>query len=184
MVAGHYDLLTVTALRLLSVRYQPTEGAKVSTWERLFMLHELPAQGVSISAIAGQTGLGRNTVRRHPAAISGCLVVVFRVRMRVNAHPEEGFHRGLQGGHFFFQVADPLAQFAVVVIDTFIQSVDTLIQSVDRLSSPSIRLSSPSIRLSSPSIRLSRRCSNVSIRPPRAMPTAIIAMVSGVMEAL
>lgn len=72
----------------------------------------------------------RKTVRRHPAAISGSLVVVFRVRMRVDAHPEEGLHRGLQGGHFFFQVADPLAEFAVVVIDTFVQSVDTFVQSL------------------------------------------------------
>ena len=38
------------------------------TWERLFMLHELHAQGVSISAIARQTGLDRKTVRRHLAA--------------------------------------------------------------------------------------------------------------------
>ena len=55
--------------------------------------------------------------------MSGGLVVVFRIRMWVNAHPEEGFHRGLQGGHFFFQVAEPLAQFAVVVNDTFIQAL-------------------------------------------------------------
>ena len=32
------------------------------------MLHELHAQGVSISAIARQTGLDRKTVRRHLAA--------------------------------------------------------------------------------------------------------------------
>ena len=38
------------------------------TWERLFMLHELHAQGVSISAIARRTGLDRKTVRRHLAA--------------------------------------------------------------------------------------------------------------------
>ena len=38
------------------------------TWERVFMLHELHAQGVSISAIARQTGLDRKTVRRYLAA--------------------------------------------------------------------------------------------------------------------
>ena len=38
------------------------------TWERVFMLHELHAQGVSISTIARQTGLDRKTVRRHLAA--------------------------------------------------------------------------------------------------------------------
>ena len=38
------------------------------TWETLFMLHELYAQSVSISAIARQTGLDRKTVRRHLAA--------------------------------------------------------------------------------------------------------------------
>ena len=38
------------------------------TLERLFMLHELHAQGASISAIAQQTGLDRKTVRRHLAA--------------------------------------------------------------------------------------------------------------------
>ena len=32
------------------------------------MLHELHAQGVSISAIARQTGLDRKTIRRHLAA--------------------------------------------------------------------------------------------------------------------
>ena len=50
--AGHCDLLNVTPPRMLSVWFQPTEGTKVITWERLFMLHELHAQGVSISAIA------------------------------------------------------------------------------------------------------------------------------------
>ena len=68
MVAGHYDLPNFTPLRMLSVWFQPTEVAKVITWERVFMLHELHAQGVSISAIARQTGLDRKTVRRHLAA--------------------------------------------------------------------------------------------------------------------
>ena len=68
MVAGHYDLPNFTPLRMLSVWFQPTEVAEVITWERLFMLHELHAQGVSISAIARQTGLDRKTVRRHLAA--------------------------------------------------------------------------------------------------------------------
>ena len=67
MVAGHYDLPNFTPLRMLSVWFQPTEVAKVITWERVFMLHELHAQGVSISAIARQTGLDRKTVRRHLA---------------------------------------------------------------------------------------------------------------------
>ena len=58
----------ITPPRMLSVWFQPTEGTKVITWERLFMLHELHAQGVSISAIARQTGLDRKTVRRHLAA--------------------------------------------------------------------------------------------------------------------
>ena len=53
---------------MLSVWFQPTEGTEVITWERVFMLHELHAQGVSISAIARQTGLDRKTVRRHLAA--------------------------------------------------------------------------------------------------------------------
>ena len=52
MVAGHYDLLNFTTLRMLSVGFQSAEVAKVITWERLFMLHELHAQGASISAIA------------------------------------------------------------------------------------------------------------------------------------
>ena len=68
MVAGHYDLPNFTLLRMLSVWCQPTEVSEVITWERLFMLHELHAQGVSISAIARQTGLDRKTVRRHLAA--------------------------------------------------------------------------------------------------------------------
>ena len=68
MVAGHYDLPNFTPLRMLSVWFQPTEVAKVITWERVFMLHELHAQGVSISAIARQTGLDRKTVRRYLAA--------------------------------------------------------------------------------------------------------------------
>ena len=68
MVAGHYDLPNFTPLRMLSVWFQPTEVSDVITWERLFMLHELHAQGVSISAIARQTGLDRKTVRRHLAA--------------------------------------------------------------------------------------------------------------------
>ena len=51
VVAGHYGLLNFTPLRMLSVWFQPTEVDKVITWERLFMLHELHAQGVSISAI-------------------------------------------------------------------------------------------------------------------------------------
>ena len=68
MVAGHCDLPNVTPLRMLSVWFQPTEVAEVITWERVFMLHELHAQGVSISAIARQTGLDRKTVRRHLAA--------------------------------------------------------------------------------------------------------------------
>ena len=55
-------------MRMLSVWFQPTEVAKVITWERVFMVHELHAQGVSISAIARQTGLDRKTVRRHLAA--------------------------------------------------------------------------------------------------------------------
>ena len=67
MVAGHYDLPNFTPLRMLSVWFQPTEVSDVITWERLFMLHELHAQGVSISAIARQTGLDRKTVRRHLA---------------------------------------------------------------------------------------------------------------------
>ena len=67
-VAGYCDLPNVTPLRILSVWFQTTEGAKVITWERVFMLHELHAQGVSISAIARQTGLDRKTVRRHLAA--------------------------------------------------------------------------------------------------------------------
>ena len=77
--------------------------------------------------------------------MSGGLVVVFRIRMWVNPHPEESFHRGLQGSHFFFQVADPLAKFAVVlfnalakfaviVIDTLAQFsvvvIDTFIQTL------------------------------------------------------
>ena len=37
------------------------------------MLHELHAQGVSISAIARQTGLDRKTVRRHLAAGIQCI---------------------------------------------------------------------------------------------------------------
>ena len=53
---------------MLSVWFQPTEGTEVITWERLFMLHELHAQGVSIGAIARQTGLERKTVRSHLAA--------------------------------------------------------------------------------------------------------------------
>ena len=68
VVAGHYDLLNFTPLRMLSVWFQLTEVSDVITWERLFMLHELHAQGVSISAIARQTGLDRKTVRRHLAA--------------------------------------------------------------------------------------------------------------------
>ena len=68
MVAGHYNLPNFTPLRMLSVWFQPTEVAKVITWERVFMLHELHAQGVSISAIVRQTGLDRKTVRRHLAA--------------------------------------------------------------------------------------------------------------------
>ena len=53
---------------MLSVCFQPTEVTEVITLERLFMLHELHAQGASISAIARQTGLDRKTVRRHLAA--------------------------------------------------------------------------------------------------------------------
>ena len=68
MVASHCDLPNVTPLRILSVCFQLTEGTEVITWERLFMLHELYAQGVSISAIARQTGLDRKTIRRHLAA--------------------------------------------------------------------------------------------------------------------
>ena len=68
MVAGHYNLPNFTPLRMLSVWFLLTEGTEVITWERLFMLHELHAQGVSISAIARQTGLDRKTVRRHLAA--------------------------------------------------------------------------------------------------------------------
>ena len=67
-VASHGDLPNITLPRKLSVWFQSTEGTKVITWERLFMLHELHAQGVSISAIARQTGLDRKTVRRHLAA--------------------------------------------------------------------------------------------------------------------
>ena len=60
MVASHCDLLNFTPLRMLSVWFQPAEVAEVITLERLFMLHELHAQGASISAIAQQTGLDRN----------------------------------------------------------------------------------------------------------------------------
>ena len=68
VVASHCDLLNFTPLRMLSVWFQPAEVAEVITLERLFMLHELHAQGASISAIAQQTGLDRKTVRRHLAA--------------------------------------------------------------------------------------------------------------------
>ena len=67
-LASHCDLPNITPPRMLSVWFQSTEGTEVITWERLFMLHELHAQGVSISAIARQTGLDRKTVRRHLAA--------------------------------------------------------------------------------------------------------------------
>ena len=38
------------------------------TLETVFMIHDLKDQGLSISAIARQTGLDRKTVRRHLAA--------------------------------------------------------------------------------------------------------------------
>ena len=63
VVAGHYDLLNFTPLRMLSAWFQPTEVSDVITWERVFMLHELHAQGVSINAIARQTGLDRKAGR-------------------------------------------------------------------------------------------------------------------------
>ena len=68
VMTGHYGLSVLTPLTMLSVWFQPAEVTEVITLERLFMLHELHAQGASISTIAQQTGLDRKTVRRHLAA--------------------------------------------------------------------------------------------------------------------
>ena len=68
VMTSHYGLSILTPLTMLSVWFQPAEVTEVITLERLFMLHELHAQGASISTIAQQTGLDRKTVRRHLAA--------------------------------------------------------------------------------------------------------------------
>jgi transposase len=76
------------------------EGSGVITLESVFMIHELRAQGVSISAIARQLGLDRKTVRRHieagvhppaygPRPPRGSIIDPYReyLRARVEAYP-------------------------------------------------------------------------------------------------
>ena len=53
---------------MLAATVERPEISKVITLETVFMIHDLKDQGLSISAIARQTGLDRKTVRRHLAA--------------------------------------------------------------------------------------------------------------------
>ena len=79
------------------------------TLETLFMMHELKAEGLSVSAIARQTGLDRKTVRRYlkaglhaptygPRPLSGSVIDPYRdyLKARIEAYRELSARRLLR----------------------------------------------------------------------------------------
>lgn len=94
------SLLISTTPTMLVVRSGLQEVSGVITLESVFMIHELKTQGLSISAIARQTGLDRKTVRRHliegirspsygPRVARGSVIDPYRdyLKARVEAYP-------------------------------------------------------------------------------------------------
>ena len=105
-------MLNVTSPTRLTGGFGLSEGAGVITLETVFMIHELRAEGLSISAIARRTGLDRKTVRRHleagitapsygPRPVRGSALGPYRdyLKARVEAYPGLSARRLLRELH-------------------------------------------------------------------------------------